>query len=106
MRVRHFGFLANACKAKNIATIRALLRGSEPPTPSLENKTIATQPHEKEFITLIVSDDVNTLQPSKNLTAKPLVSLEISTDAADKVQVAAFVSPLYNKYQNCMVEEL
>lgn len=84
MRVRSFGLLANACKAKNIATIRDLLHGSEQissvmatdllPTPPLENKTMVMQPDEKCFIKAITSGDINTLQPLENLVATALIS--------------------------------
>jgi len=83
MRVRSFGLLANACKAKNIAIIRDLLSGSEQingasmvddllPTQPL-NKTLVT-PDEKPFINAITSDDINALQASKNLIANALIS--------------------------------
>lgn len=80
MRVRSFGLLANACKTKNIATIRDLLQGSEQinsasavtdlsPTPPLENKTMVIQPDEKSFIKAITSGNINAVQPSENLVA-------------------------------------
>lgn len=83
MRVRSYGFLANACKAKNIAIIRDLLSGSEQingasvvddllPTQPL-NKTLVI-PDEKPFINAITSDDINALQPAENLVVNALVS--------------------------------
>jgi hypothetical protein len=85
MRVRSFGLLANACKAKNIAIIRNLLHGSEQiksasmvtdlaPTPALENKTTVMQPNEKPLIQAITPGDINALQPLENLVVNALVS--------------------------------
>ena len=85
MRVRSFGLLANACKAKNIAIIRDLLSRSEQIsnasivtdlslTPPLENKTIVMQPDEKPFIKFITSGDINALQPSANLVTNALIT--------------------------------
>jgi len=85
MRVRSFGLLANACKAKNIAIIRDLLHGSEQiksasmvtdltPTPALENKTTVMQPNEKPLIQAITSGDINALQSLENLVVNALVS--------------------------------
>jgi|GEM_PF-82640 len=85
MRVRSFGLLANACKAKNIAIIRDLLSGSEqissasmatdlPATPPLDNKTMVMQPDEKPFIKVITSGENSALQPSENLIANALVT--------------------------------
>ena len=36
MRVRHFGFLANRCRARRLAEIRAALAAPAPPTPETE----------------------------------------------------------------------
>lgn len=33
-RIRHFGFLANACRAANLVRIRAALEAPEPPPPA------------------------------------------------------------------------
>lgn len=86
MRVRSFGLLANACKAKNIAIIRALLYGYEQinaasvvtdltPDSLVENNAMAPKPDEKSFINLITSGDLKALQPSDNLVANAFASL-------------------------------
>jgi hypothetical protein len=98
MRVRSFGFLANACKAKNIAIIRDLLSGSEQindapmiddllPTQPL-NKTLVI-PDEKPFIKAITSDDINALQPSENLVANALVSPSTGINDAGNIVIPA-----------------
>lgn len=85
MRVRSFGLLANACKAKNIAIIRDLLHVSEQiksasmitdltPTLVLENKKAVMQPHAKTLIQAITAGDINTLQPLENLIVNAQVS--------------------------------
>jgi hypothetical protein len=85
MRVRSFGLLANACKAKNIAIIRNLLHDSEQiksasmvtdltPTLALENKTTVMQPHAKPLIQAITAGDINVLQPLENLVLNAHVS--------------------------------
>lgn len=98
MRVRSFGLLANACKAKNIAIIRDLLSGSEQingasmvddllPTQLL-NKTLVI-PDEKPFINAITSDDINALQASKNLIANALISPLTGINDTGNVVVSA-----------------
>lgn len=94
MRVRSFGLLANACKAKNIAIIRDLLLGSEHKScPSmnidlsstpLEEKNTVTQPDEKLFIKVITSGESSALQPPVNLVATALVSPSTCIDGIDK----------------------
>jgi hypothetical protein len=84
MRVRSFGILANACKAKNIAIIRDLLSSVEhksgtsmttnlSPTPPEESNTVM-QPDKKPFIKVITSGESSALQPSVNLVANEWVS--------------------------------
>lgn len=98
MRVRGFGLLANACKAKNIATIRTLLQGDDQinggsmaidllSVPSLKHDTVAGLPGEKSFIPLIVSNDINGLQPSENRVAKSLATQATGTNAADNAVI-------------------
>ena len=90
MRVRSFGLLANACKAKNIAIIRDLLSGSEQidstsMTTDLsairpeENNTVM-QPDEKSFVKVITSGENSALQPPVNLVANALVSPSTGID--------------------------
>ena len=98
MRVRSFGLLANACKAKNIAIIRDLLSGSEqingasmvddllPTQP--QNKTLVI-PDEKPFINAITSNDINARQPSGNLVANALVSPSTGINDTGNVVVPA-----------------
>lgn len=85
MRVRSFGFLSNACKTKNIATIRSLLQGGDQikdtsattdsfPAPAMENEPVAGLPAEKPLIPIIVSNDIRALQPSENLKGMTLIS--------------------------------
>ena len=112
MRARSFGLLANACKAKNIATIRKLLDDAKQinsasmltdlsPTPPLENKTMVMQPDEKSFIKLITSRDINALQPSDSLIANtPLtspVSIDAISNAVDKVKTKESVAELMKR---------
>ncbi len=90
MRVRSFGLLANACKAKNIAIIRDLLSGSEQidstsMTTDLsairpEENNTAMQPDEKSFVKVITSGENSALQPSVNLVANALVSPSTGID--------------------------
>lgn len=94
MRVRSFGLLANACKAKNIALIRTLLQSDEQTNdasmasdlllyPPLENETMAMQASEKSFIQVIASNDTNAFQPSENLIVKSLGQVITGTDTTD-----------------------
>jgi hypothetical protein len=64
MRVRSFGLLANACKAKNIATIRSLLQSKSSTNKILNRENASVPPTEKLLITAI--DDINTNQSLEN----------------------------------------
>lgn len=99
MRVRSFGILANACKAKNLAIIRQLLSLVEednreltvtalPSIPQKEMKTRLVQFEEKPFINTIASDDVDTLKPIDNLLVKSVFSSPKGTDDADTAVVS------------------
>jgi len=83
MRVRSFGLLANACKTKNITTIRSLLQ-SKIPTNKISNCEAATvPPTEKPLITAI--DDINTTQSSGNIlniARNPLPMTEHAIDTS------------------------
>lgn len=57
MRVRSFGFLANACKAKNLTTIRALLQ------PENQISEAASLPTKKSFITAMANEVFATQSP-------------------------------------------
>ena len=78
MRARSFGFLSNACKTKNIATIRSLLQGGDQiidtsattdsfPAPAMENEPVAGLPAEKPFIPIIVSNDISVFQSANRV---------------------------------------
>ena len=98
MRVRSFGLLANACKAKHIAIIRTLLQDGEQtnntsiaadatPAPSLENKKMAVHPGEKSFIPVIISNETNVLQLSADLVIKALDSVFTEAIGNDLIKV-------------------
>lgn len=118
MRVRSFGLLANACKAKNIAIIRDLLSGSEhksstsmitnsSPTPPEESNTVM-QPDEKSFIKVITSGENRALQPSENRITNVLVTSPPSIDDSDhpvvKVKAKESVAELMKRITGIDIE--
>ena len=71
MRVRSFGFLANACKAKNLTTIRELLQSGRPIIEA------TAPPIRKAFITA-TTDDVIATEPSGNRVNMTLAPVSIA----------------------------
>ena len=67
MRVRSFGFLANACKTKNIATIRTLLHDEQ------MKEATAVQ----SIASAIDSNDIDIPQPLGNLVVAACSSIDI-----------------------------
>lgn len=86
MRVRSFGFLANACKAKNIATIRTLLHDDKqtngtdvPVTSELANETTSVQSIGQSFTSVIGSNDINAPQSLDNPAVTTRCSMTIGS---------------------------
>jgi len=83
MRVRSFGFLANACKAKNIATIHTLLRDddqtdhlplpSAPPSAPLSVSSIETLLNDTPCASPIVPANISKLCPSVDISTDSLI---------------------------------
>lgn len=80
MRVRSFGFLANACKTKNIAIIRTLLHDDGhtkeiglPPAPALAKEATAVQ----SIASTIDSNDIDAPQSWGNLVVATRSSMTI-----------------------------
>lgn len=102
MRVRSFGFLANACKTKNIATIRTLLHDDEqthgtdlPPSPAPEKEATTIQFIAPAIASTIGPNDIDVPQPLDNLItatrapmtirAVPIVSDVVKSKAKESV---------------------